>query len=85
MTIVNGRIVAQGSQFSLNDVEVVTATVDLKEVRSYRSSSSRAFQARDTTPYHRIEAKISLSSGSEDLDRPIALSKEIQVRYHLPE
>ena len=32
MCIVNGRVVAQGSQFSLNDVEVVTATIDL-EVR----------------------------------------------------
>lgn len=30
---INGTIVAQGSQFSLDDVEVVTATVDLEEVR----------------------------------------------------
>lgn len=33
MIIVNGRLVAQGSQFSLNDVEVVTATLDLEDVR----------------------------------------------------
>jgi NAD+ synthase (glutamine-hydrolysing) len=33
MIVVNGNIVAQGSQFSLNDVEVVTATVDIEEVR----------------------------------------------------
>ena len=33
MIAVNGRIVAQGSQFSLNDVEVVTATVDIEDVR----------------------------------------------------
>lgn len=32
MIVVNGNIVAQGSQFSLNDVEVVTATVDIEEV-----------------------------------------------------
>lgn len=32
MIVVNGDIVAQGSQFSLNDVEVVTATVDIEEV-----------------------------------------------------
>ncbi|KMU82271.1 NAD synthetase 1 [Coccidioides immitis H538.4] len=31
MIVVNGEIVAQGTQFSLNDVEVVTATVDLEE------------------------------------------------------
>lgn len=37
----NGEVLAQGSQFSLNDVEVVTATVDLEEVRS------RHFQHRE--------------------------------------
>ncbi|THH00580.1 hypothetical protein EW026_g1977 [Hermanssonia centrifuga] len=31
MIAVNGQIVAQGSQFSLNDVEVVTATLDLED------------------------------------------------------
>lgn len=34
MIVINGEIVAQGTQFSLNDVEVVTATVDIEEVRS---------------------------------------------------
>lgn len=34
MIVVNGNVVAQGSQFSLNDVEVVTATVDIEEVRN---------------------------------------------------
>ena len=52
MVIINGRVVAQGSQFSLSinalstympllmildDVETVIATCDLEEVRSYRS------------------------------------------------
>lgn len=34
----NGSILAQASQFSLEDVEVITATVDLDDVRSYRAS-----------------------------------------------
>lgn len=34
----NGKILAQASQFSLGDVEVITATVDLDDVRSYRAS-----------------------------------------------
>lgn len=38
MIVCNGNILAQGSQFSLKDVEVVTACVDLEEVRSYRAS-----------------------------------------------
>ncbi len=42
----NGHILAQGSQFSINEVEVVTATVDLADVRSYRGSRmSGAVQA----------------------------------------
>lgn len=32
----NGQLLAQGSQFSLREVEVVVATVDLDEVVSYR-------------------------------------------------
>ena len=35
---VNGEIVAQGKQFDVNDVEVVTATVDLDDVQSHRGS-----------------------------------------------
>lgn len=42
---VNGTIVAQGSQFCLNEVDVVTATVDLADVRAHRSSKSRGMQA----------------------------------------
>jgi NAD+ synthase (glutamine-hydrolysing) len=42
---VNGDCVAQGSQFSLRDVEVITATVDLDDVRSYRGAiASRGHQ-----------------------------------------
>lgn len=44
--IVNGEIVAQGKQFSVSDVEVVVAAVDLEDVRSYRGAcSSRSEQA----------------------------------------
>lgn len=39
MIVVNGRIVAQGPQFDVEDVCVVTATVDLEEVRSWRAAN----------------------------------------------
>ena len=42
---VNGEIVAQGAQFGLEDVDVVTATVDLGDVRAHRVSKSRGMQA----------------------------------------
>jgi len=35
---VNGQLLAQAPQFSVHDVEVVTATIDLEDVRSYRSA-----------------------------------------------
>ena len=34
---INGDIVAQASQFSVVDVEVITAVIDLNDIRSYRA------------------------------------------------
>jgi len=42
MIIVNGELIAQGSQFSLNDVEVITGVVDLEEVRAYRYGTPKS-------------------------------------------
>ena len=87
MIALNGRIIAQGSQFSLSDVEVVSATIDIEDVRAHRTRSSRSMQAAGSERYHRIEAPIALSSGKfdpiEELNRPSALPYE--VRYHTPE
>ncbi len=39
------QLVAQGSQFTLDEVEVITATIDLDDVRSYRGAiGSRGLQ-----------------------------------------
>ncbi|XP_041351300.1 glutamine-dependent NAD(+) synthetase-like, partial [Gigantopelta aegis] len=38
MVAVNGQLVAQGPQFSLGEVHVTTATVDLEDVRMYKNS-----------------------------------------------
>ncbi len=85
MIIINGKVVAQGSQFSLAEVEVVTATVDLDDVRSYRSQKSRAMQATQQPSYERIEVDMSLSMDSEDFDPLVSPSPEIEIHYHLPE
>ena len=73
MILVNGQVVAQGrippkdpilrsflgSQFSLKDVEVVTATVDMEEVRSFRTATvSRAVQAAESEVPRRLAKKI---------------------------
>tara|TARA_B100000795_G_scaffold179210_1_gene135643 strand:- start:586 stop:1188 length:603 start_codon:yes stop_codon:yes gene_type:complete len=53
--VLNGEVLAQGSQFSLQDVEVVTATVDLEAVRSMRSTfAARSRQAERQGPSERI-------------------------------
>ncbi|KAK4104045.1 glutamine-dependent NAD(+) synthetase with GAT domain-containing protein [Parathielavia hyrcaniae] len=83
MIIVNGDVVAQGSQFSLNDVEVVTATVDLDEVRSYRAAMSRGMQAAASTArYQRIQTPFELSSEDDDSDITKAPTLPIQPHYH---
>jgi len=85
MIIVNGRVVAKGSQFSITEMETVVATVDLEDVRSYRSQKSRALQATKQPAYERVEVNFSLSADSEDVDPQIKPSPEIEVKYHLPE
>lgn len=90
MIAVNGRVVAQGTQFSLSDVEVVTATVDIEDVRAHRATSSRSMQASESERYHRIEVDFALTSGKfeeireEDMVGVVG-SKSISVRFHLPE
>ncbi|CAG8047605.1 unnamed protein product [Penicillium nalgiovense] len=85
MIVVNGEIVAQGSQFSLNDVEVVTATVDIEEVRTYRCSASRGLQASKQSPYVRLDLDIRLSRRDEDAEPSLTTSLPIKPRYHAPE
>ncbi|KAJ7890630.1 hypothetical protein B0H14DRAFT_2690144 [Mycena olivaceomarginata] len=91
MIAVNGRIVAQGSQFSLNDVEVVSATIDIEDVRAHRAKSSRSMQAASAERYHRVEVPFALTSGKFDIVREedmyglLSGAKPFEVRYHKPE
>ncbi|KAL4913140.1 hypothetical protein BDW62DRAFT_170328 [Aspergillus aurantiobrunneus] len=85
MIVINGNIVAQGSQFSLSDVEVVTATVDIEEVRTYRCTSSRNMQASRQPPFVRLDLDIRLSRSDEDSDPGLAPSDALEPRYHAPE
>lgn len=85
--IVNGEMVAQGNQFALDDVEVVTATVDIDEVRAYRNQKSASFQASTVgVPYHNIYAEIELAPKSLFLDSSLKVSKPLRnIRFHLPQ
>uniref|UniRef100_A0A667WQF3 Glutamine-dependent NAD(+) synthetase n=1 Tax=Myripristis murdjan TaxID=586833 RepID=A0A667WQF3_9TELE len=71
MVAINGDIVAQGAQFSLDDVEVVTATLDLEDVRSYRGELCQP-----------VKVDFSLSSG-DDVFLPT--HQPITWQFHTPE
>ncbi|CCM00736.1 uncharacterized protein FIBRA_02776 [Fibroporia radiculosa] len=87
MIAVNGHIVAQGSQFSLQDVEVVSATIDIEDVRAHRATSSRSMQAAAAERYQRVEVDFALSGGkfSSLADVELAVGQQMEVRYHRPE
>lgn len=60
--VVNGDVVASSSQFALQDVEVVTADVDLERVRSRRAARpSRMRQSAQQAPYPVVQADIELT------------------------
>jgi len=81
---VNGELVAQGTQFALHDVEVVTATVDLDEVVSRRGAfTSMRQQAANAprVPLIQVDARLCTASARGLL----APDPAAEVRYHLPE
>lgn len=86
MIVMNGDIISQGSQFSLKDVEVITATVDLEDVRSYRARMvSRGMQAQATPAYQREEVKMALTHSFIEDNIHIRPTKSRAPFYHSPE
>lgn len=79
---VNGHMVSIGKQFSLQSVEVIVATLDLEDIRSYRNNiRSRNLVASSAPEYPRIQVEFSVSSN--DLFLPTFEPKE--WKYHSPE
>ena len=75
---------AQGSQFSLKDVEVVTATVNLHDVRTYRGAkASRAVQASKTEQLPQIDVDFEFDTERWENSPPTSL--KIDPHYHTPE
>ena len=80
----NGEILAQGSQFSLKDVEVVTATVNLHDVRAYRGAkASRAVQASQMEPLPEIV--IDFDFEPVHGNSILKVSRKIDPHTHAPE
>ena len=80
----NGQVLKQGGQFFIHDVEVVTATVDLDAVRSYRSAiASRGIQASRADAVPEVFVPVTLSALPE-VQSDICPTPPCVVRYHSP-
>ena len=96
MILSNGQLVAQGTQFSLSDVEVICATVNLDDVQSYRGGfGSRNDQAARTPsiPHIPIPSRLCSMASVRKSESPAAnagvplhMSTSPRApRYHSPE
>uniref|UniRef100_A0A6U2XUR6 Glutamine-dependent NAD(+) synthetase n=1 Tax=Entomoneis paludosa TaxID=265537 RepID=A0A6U2XUR6_9STRA len=88
LIVCNGNVLAQAPQFSLDDVEVVTATVDLDDIRSYRASIP-SFGIQSALSSH--ERKSSAVNAPADCKIPVLDSSNsptspvTATRFHSPE
>ncbi|OWF50194.1 Glutamine-dependent NAD(+) synthetase [Mizuhopecten yessoensis] len=79
---VNGQMVSQGPQFSVQEVIVDTATVDLEDVRGYRNSlRSHSLRASQSTSYPRVHCDFAVTNN--DFFRPT--SDTLEWQYHTAE
>ncbi|KAK6263298.1 hypothetical protein QUC31_009114 [Theobroma cacao] len=81
--VVNGEVVAQGSQFSLKDIEVVVAQVDLDAVASLRGSIS-SFQEQASCK-NRVSSVTVPYNICRPFDLKMLLSSPQKIMYHSPE
>jgi len=85
LIVKNGGVVGQGSQFSLNDVEVVVATVDIEEIRAYRSKcTSRSLQA-ERVVYPRVKTDFRLGRDLFAWYKTVPPSPVFEPVYHSPQ
>lgn len=70
----------------MKDVEVVTATIDLDDIKSYRNQRLTGIQAASVTnPYLGIGSDVELSPESMVFDPSIVPSLPIDIHIHEPE
>mmetsp|Transcript_18237 Transcript_18237/g.45194 ORF Transcript_18237/g.45194 Transcript_18237/m.45194 type:complete len:726 (+) Transcript_18237:85-2262(+) len=89
--VCNGKVLAQAPQFSVSDVEVITATVDLDDVRSYRASiPSFGIQAAQVNSQSELANDScidcpSLKLQHESLDRAVVTTPKEGLTISSPE
>ncbi|XP_058225335.1 glutamine-dependent NAD(+) synthetase isoform X2 [Rhododendron vialii] len=81
--VLNGDVVAQGSQFSLKDVEVVVAQIDLDAVASLRGSISSFQEQASCNP--KVPSVATPYKLCQPFNLQMPLSSPLEIRYHSPE
>ena len=86
MICVNGDMVSQGSQFSLQDVEVLVATVDLEAIRSARFAPSWRNKIQKQGSYYRVKVDFKMAPDPENqIKERIITTPSREVHYYEPE
>lgn len=83
----NGSMIAQGKQFSVSDVETITACIDIDDIRSYRAAvMSRSNQATDSLrhSYPTIRLDYSMTVNRFGPDGLVCATDPIQPHFHSP-
>ena len=87
MIVCNGHVLAQAKQFDVQEVQTITATVDLDDIRSYRASipsfGIQAAKVRQSSKAILCDATVGtrrMGNGAWPIP-----SEEIQLKYHTPE
>eukprot|EP01035_Chromulina_nebulosa_P025859 gene25859-33799_t len=83
--LVNGELVAQASQFSLKDVEVISAVVDLDAIRTYRGVSASLQEQSSRTHLLPVVNLTHFSLRCKDAQKRLSPSPRRNIRIHLPE
>jgi len=84
---INGIFLARGKQFTLNEVEVVTAVIDLDQLRSRRvEAKTRSSEAMNVPYFPRIYINFRLCQSKEEATAPLettsfALEKHAEIGY----
>jgi NAD+ synthase (glutamine-hydrolysing) len=80
---INGDIISRTKEFALEEVEVMSAVIDLEDIRQYRNSiRSRCSTASESPAYPRVTVDFSLSI---DDDLYLPCYTPIEWKYHTPE
>lgn len=83
MIFLNGELLSATPQFTLDEVSVATATIDLEDIRAHRQISSRNFQAAGKThQYHRVHTPFELSPDQDELHLSGHPTLPKQPKYH---